>query len=120
MKEITIPILWAAAEAWLGPLLWLAIAAVILVLALYFVAARRHGSLGRAIAAGWLRAALAGAAAGIVFAAALPWLTHSRWSYVSGAVDYIAIFLAGVGAAVAIIYALTPLIALAKRREAGQ
>ena len=69
-----------------------------------------------AIAAGRGPSLSLGVIAGIGFAAALPWLTRSSWSYVSGATDYIAITLAGIGAAIAVVYTLTPLIALARPR----
>lgn len=117
MKEITIPILWAAAESWLGALLWIGLAAGVIALVFYWLAARKHGSLARALAAGCRIALPAGLVAGAIFAALTPMLTMSKWAYVSGAADFVAIALAGLAAAIAVAYFLWPLVALARTRS---
>ena len=111
MKEITIPVLWAATEYYLGALLWVGLAAVILGLILWGLALAR-GGVGRAIKP----AMILGVLAGIGVSVSIPALTRSNWSYVAGATDYVAIIGAGIAAAVAVAYMLTPVIMLVKPR----
>ncbi|MFN3889315.1 MAG: hypothetical protein ACK4MV_02875 [Beijerinckiaceae bacterium] len=112
MKEITIPVLWAATEYYFGSLLWIGIAAGILGLVLWVAALRKkdNGGVGRAFRA----SLIVGLLAGIGFAASLPSLTRSSWPYVSGLTDYVVILGAGLALAAAITYLLTPFVMLMK------
>lgn len=118
MKEITIPVLWAATEYYLGSLLWIGLAAGLLALVLWVVAWRTSGKPARALRRALQPAMILALLAGIGFAASIPSLTRSNWSYVAGATDYVAIIGAGVAAAAAVIYVLTPIIMLVKAPRA--
>jgi hypothetical protein len=111
MKEITIPVLWAATEYYLGALLWMGLAAVAVALVLWLVALRRAGG------AGALRKALRptldlAALAAVAVTVSIPALTRSTWSYVAGFTDYVLLIGAGAGAALAVAYFLTPVLML--------
>lgn len=112
MKEITIPVLWAATEYYLGALLWVAIAGVLLGLILWAIALVSRSGVGRAIKP----AIILGVLAGIGVSVSIPALTRSSWSYVAGGTDYVAIIGVGIAAAVAVAYMLTPVIMLVKPR----
>jgi hypothetical protein len=112
MKEITIPVLWAATEYYLGALLWIGLAAVALALVLWVVAMRRAGivpgALRKALRPTLFLAAIAAAAVTI----SIPALTRSNWSYVAGFTDYVLLIGAGAAAAAAVAYFLTPVLML--------
>jgi hypothetical protein len=118
MKEISIPVLWAATEYYLGALLWIGLAAVLVALVLWVIVVRRSVDL-RAALAGTMAPilALAGLAA-IAATASIPWLTRSHWSYVSGPTDYVVLIGEGLGAALAVVYFLTPILVLGRSQRA--
>lgn len=118
MKEITIPVLWASAEYYLGALFWVGLAVVAVAFVLWIVALRRNrkasGAVRRAFQPAIILAILAGAGVTV----SIPALTRSNWSYVAGATDFVVIIGAGVAAAVAVAYVLTPIIMLVKAPRA--
>ncbi|MDP2358533.1 MAG: hypothetical protein Q8M31_21105 [Beijerinckiaceae bacterium] len=118
MKEITIPVLWAAAEYYLGSLLWIGLSAGVLALVLWVVALRRRGKASGEVRRALQPAMILSLLAGFGFAASIPALTRSNWSYVAGGTDYIAIVGAGIAAVVAALYLLTPIIMLVKAPRA--
>jgi len=46
----------------------------------------------------------------------IPSLTQSEWAFVAGPTDYVVLIGAGVAAAIAILWLLTPVLALARPR----
>jgi hypothetical protein len=114
MKEVTIPVLWAATEYYLGSLLWISIAAALTGVVLWIMALRKNGwslgSFGRAFRATMIMGILAGTG----FAASLPSLTRSSWPYVAGVTDYVVIIGTGVALAAAVAFILTPFVVLMK------
>lgn len=118
MKEISIPVLWAAAEYYLGALLWIGLAAVLVALVLWVIVVRRSTDLRAALVGAMAPTlALAGLAA-IAVIASIPWLTRSHWSYVAGPTDYVVLIGAGLGAALAVGCFLTPVVVLGRSKRA--
>lgn len=118
MKEISIPVLWTVAEYYLGALLWIGLAAVFVALVLWVIVVRRSVDLRAALAGAMAPIlALAGLAA-IAAIASIPWLTRSHWSYVAGPTDYVMLIGAGLGAALAVAYFLTPVVILGRSQRA--
>ncbi len=118
MKEITIPVLWAATEYYLGALLWAGVAAFLVALVLWVIALRANANVAGAVRRAFQPAIILAVLAGAGFAASIPALTRSNWSYVAGVTDYVAIIGAGIAAAVVVAYVLTPIIMLVKASRA--
>ena len=118
MKEISIPVLWAATEYYLGAMLWIGLSAVLFTLVLWVIVVRRSTDLRSALVGAMAPIlALAGLAA-IAAIASIPWLTRSHWSYVAGPTDYVVLIGAGFGAALAVVYFLTPVLVLGRSQRA--
>lgn len=117
MKEITIPVLWASAEFYLGALLWVAIAVLVVSMLVWLLALRRP-SAGASLRASVRSLAGFAILAGMAVTAFIPALTRSQWAFVAGPTDYVVLIGAGVAAAIAILWLLTPVLALARPRTA--
>jgi hypothetical protein len=114
MKEITIPVLWAATEYYLGALLWIGLAGVAAAFVLWIFALRANARIDGAVRRAFQPAIVLAVLAGAGVAASVPSLTRSNWSFVAGATDYAAIIGLGAATAVAVVYVLTPIIMLVK------
>ena len=112
MKEITIPVLWAATEYYLGALLWMGLAAIAVALVLWLVALRRADVVADALRKALRPTLVLAALAALAVTASIPALTRSSWSYVAGFTDYVMLIGAGAGAALAVAYFLTPVLML--------
>lgn len=112
MKEITIPVLWAATEYYLGAILWAGLAAVVVAMVLWIVALRRAGSFSGALRRVLPPVLALAALAAVAVTASIPALTRSNWSYVAGFTDYAVLAGAGVAAAAAVAYFVTPFLML--------
>lgn len=118
MKEVSIPVLWAATEYYLGALLWIGLAAVVVALVLWVIVVRRSVDLRAALAGAMTPILALSALAAIAAIASIPWLTRSHWSYVAGPTDYVVLIGAGVAAALAVAYFLTPVVVLGRSKRA--
>ena len=117
MKEITIPVLWAATEYYLGPLLWVGLGLVLAAVAMWLIVVRRTGSLAGAIAQVRAPVVALAALAAVAVTMSIPALTRSEWAYVAGAADYAVLIGAGAAAAAGVAFLLTPLLLLMQARR---
>ncbi|MGY6569809.1 MAG: DUF5368 family protein [Salinarimonas sp.] len=109
MQDFHPAILFVIAQETLGILLWLGIGLAVIVLALYAIALMR----GLALRGTPMRiAAILGILVGLVAMAAAPAMTDAGFQHLVAAIDYVFLALIGIGAFVATVIAVTPLIAV--------
>ncbi len=109
MQDFHPAILFVIAQETLGILLWLGIGLAVIVLALYAIALMR----GLPLRGTPMRiAAILGILVGLVAMAAAPAITGAGFQHLVAGIDYVFLVLIGIGAFVATVIALTPLIAV--------